>query len=77
MGPLDGLKVVEFGGIGPSPMCAMLLADLGATVLRLDRPESSDLGIEKPLRYNLLLARPSVNFGRSEKSTGRWISRWT
>ena len=46
MGPLDGLKVVEFGGIGPSPMCAMLLADLGATVLRLDRPESSDLGIE-------------------------------
>lgn len=62
MGPLAGLKVIEFGGIGPSPMCAMLLADLGATVLRLDRPEASDLGIEKPLRYNLLLrGRSSIS----------------
>ena len=37
MGPLTGLKVVELGGIGPGPMCAMLLADLGATVLRIER----------------------------------------
>ncbi|OKO81314.1 CaiB/BaiF CoA-transferase family protein [Bradyrhizobium sp. AS23.2] len=69
MGPLEGLKVIEFGGIGPSPMCAMLLADLGATVLRLDRPEAVDLGVEKPLRYNLLLrGRPSmsVDLKRSE-----------
>src|SRR2546430_10369296 len=36
-------------------MCAMLLADLGATVLRIDRPEPSDLGIQRPLRYDLLL----------------------
>ena len=72
MGPLDGLKVVEFGGIGPSPMCAMLLADLGATVLRLDRPESSDLGIEKPLRYNLLLrGRPSISVDlKSQRGVG-------
>lgn len=54
-------------------MCAMLLADLGATVLRLDRPESSDLGIEKPLRYNLLLrGRPSISVDL--KSTGRWFA---
>jgi alpha-methylacyl-CoA racemase len=45
MGPLAGVRIVEFAGIGPAPMAAMLLADMGATVLRLDRPEASDLGI--------------------------------
>ena len=35
-GPLSGLRVIELAGIGPGPMCAMLLADLGATVLRID-----------------------------------------
>ena len=37
-GPLAGLKVVEFAGIGPAPFCCMLLSDLGADVLRIDRP---------------------------------------
>ncbi|MBB6125304.1 CaiB/BaiF CoA transferase family protein [Sphingobium subterraneum] len=37
-GPLTGLRVVELTGIGPGPHCAMLLADLGAEVLRIDRP---------------------------------------
>src|SRR5260370_3811060 len=55
MGPLAGIKVVELTGIGPGPMCAMLLADLGATVLRIDRPEPSDLGLQRELRYDLLL----------------------
>jgi len=55
VGPLAGIKVVEFTGIGPGPMCAMLLADLGATVLRIDRAEPSDLGVARPLRYDLLL----------------------
>ena len=55
MGPLVGIKVVELTGIGPGPMCAMLLADLGATVLRIDRPEPSDLGLQRELRYDLLL----------------------
>src|SRR5687768_13476394 len=36
-GPLAGLRVVEFVGIGPGPHCAMLLSDLGADVLRIDR----------------------------------------
>jgi alpha-methylacyl-CoA racemase len=36
-GPLKGLKVIEFGGIGPGPFCAMMLADMGADVVRLDR----------------------------------------
>jgi alpha-methylacyl-CoA racemase len=37
-GPLAGLRVVELAGIGPAPFCAMLLADLGADVVRVDRP---------------------------------------
>lgn len=38
MGPLAGMRVVEFAGIGPTPFCAMVLADLGADVVRIDRP---------------------------------------
>jgi alpha-methylacyl-CoA racemase len=38
MGPLRGTRVVELAGIGPGPFCAMLLADLGAEVLAVDRP---------------------------------------
>lgn len=52
-GPLAGCRIVEFAGIGPGPMAAMLLADLGATVLRLDRPEPSDTGLQRPARFAL------------------------
>jgi alpha-methylacyl-CoA racemase len=45
MGPLAGIKIVEFTGIGPGPMAAMLLADMGATVLRIDRVAPADLGV--------------------------------
>lgn len=37
MGPLQGLKIIEFAGIGPGPLCGMMLADMGAEVLRIDR----------------------------------------
>ena len=37
MGPLKGIKVIEIAGIGPGPFCAMMLADMGADVLRIDR----------------------------------------
>ena len=37
MGPLSGVKVLEIGGIGPGPFAAMMLADMGAEVIRLDR----------------------------------------
>ena len=36
-GPLSGISVLEFAGIGPGPFCGMLLADMGADVLRIDR----------------------------------------
>ncbi|MBM3591236.1 MAG: CoA transferase [Alphaproteobacteria bacterium] len=39
MGALKGITVLELAGIGPGPFCAMLLADMGARVIRIDRPE--------------------------------------
>ncbi|WP_353945938.1 CaiB/BaiF CoA-transferase family protein [Streptomyces sp. HUAS MG91] len=44
-GPLAGVRVVELAGIGPGPFAAMVLADLGADVVRVDRPGGSGLGI--------------------------------
>ena len=43
MGPLDGIRIVEIEGIGPCPFGGMLLADLGAEVIRVGRPEPSFL----------------------------------
>lgn len=45
-GPLSGVRVVELAGIGPGPFAAMLLADLGADVVRVDRPGGAGLGID-------------------------------
>jgi alpha-methylacyl-CoA racemase len=45
-GPLSGLRVIEFSGIGPGPHVAMLLADLGAEVVRIDRPGA---GVSNPV----------------------------
>jgi alpha-methylacyl-CoA racemase len=54
MGPLSGFKIIEMAGIGPAPMCAMLLADLGATVLRVDRQQPSGLGLPSHTRFQIL-----------------------
>ena len=42
MGVLNGVRVLEFEAIGPGPFGAMLLADMGADVLRIERPEAPD-----------------------------------
>lgn len=47
-GPLAGLRVVEMAGIGPGPFAAMMLADLGAEVIRIDRITPGDAGIARP-----------------------------
>jgi len=52
-GPLAGLKVVEMAGIGPAPFACMMLADMGADVIRIDRPAPSGLGIERPARFDI------------------------
>ena len=61
MGPLRGVKIIELAGIGPCPMCAMLLAELGADVVRVDRPTDSGLGIGMAPEHRLLhRSRPSI-----------------
>ena len=54
MGPLADVKIVELAGIGPCPMAAMLLAELGADVLKIDRLRPSGLGIALPDEHALL-----------------------
>jgi alpha-methylacyl-CoA racemase len=44
MGPLTGIKVVEMAGIGPGPFCAMMLSDMGAEVIRVDRLAHKGIG---------------------------------
>jgi alpha-methylacyl-CoA racemase len=51
-GPLAGLRVVEMVGIGPAPLAAMLLSDMGADVIRIDRSAPSGLGVQRPDRFN-------------------------
>lgn len=52
-GPLAGIRIVEFAGIGPTPMTGMLLADLGAEIVILDRLEPSGLGIARAPRFDV------------------------
>jgi alpha-methylacyl-CoA racemase len=59
-GPLDGLRVLEFGGIGPGPHAAMLLADLGADVVRVERPAGGLQLLPPEARDWLLRGRRSV-----------------
>ena len=54
MGPLTGIKVVELAGIGPGPFCAMMLSDMGAEVLRVDRIGDADLGLDVDPRFSVL-----------------------
>ena len=54
MGPLEGFRIVELAGIGPGPMCAMMLSDMGADVIRVDRVADSGLGMKRDPRYDLL-----------------------
>ncbi|HSG58109.1 MAG TPA: CaiB/BaiF CoA-transferase family protein [Woeseiaceae bacterium] len=61
MGPLNGLKIVEIAGIGPSQFCGMLLADMGAQLIRVARPEAGDPAVEIPARFNLMnRGRPTI-----------------
>jgi alpha-methylacyl-CoA racemase len=55
MGPLQGFRIIEMAGIGPAPFCAMLLADMGAEVIRVDRREGADLGLPgRKLKFEVL-----------------------
>ena len=55
-GPLAGIRIVEFAGIGPGPFCGMMLADHGAEVIRIDRASGSRGG-SQPVTSRDVLAR--------------------
>jgi alpha-methylacyl-CoA racemase len=55
MGPLAGVRVLEFEAIGPGPFCAMMLADMGADVLLVDRTADARLGFGRERWYDVML----------------------
>ena len=59
-GPLAGIRVVEFAGLGPTPFAAMMLADLGAEVLRIDRHRAEAFGGGDERDDFLNRGRPSI-----------------
>jgi alpha-methylacyl-CoA racemase len=69
MGPLKGMKVLEFEAIGPGPFAGMLLADMGADVIVIDRPEESGLGIRMARSTQILMrGKRSVTLDLKSKS---------
>ncbi|MGF7159291.1 alpha-methylacyl-CoA racemase [Rhodoligotrophos appendicifer] len=56
-GPLAGLKIIELAGLGPGPMAAMLLADLGADIIRIDRPGATPPAAPDPV----MRGRPTLS----------------
>ena len=69
MGPLSGIKVIEFEAIGPGPFAGMLLADMGADVILVDRPAPGDLGLKRE-RWNdvMMRGKRSVTLDLKSKS---------
>jgi alpha-methylacyl-CoA racemase len=55
MGPLSGIRVLEFEAVGPAPFCGMMLADMGADVLLVERPSDPQLGLERERWYDVML----------------------
>jgi alpha-methylacyl-CoA racemase len=66
-GPLDGIRIVEFAGIGPGPFCGMMLADHGAEVIRIDRASGSRGG-SQPVTSKDVLARGRKSIALDLKS---------
>ncbi|MDN3644663.1 CaiB/BaiF CoA-transferase family protein [Pontixanthobacter aestiaquae] len=66
-GPLEGIRIVEFAGIGPGPFCGMMLADHGAEVIRIDRASGSRGG-STPLSTKDVLARGRKSIAINLKS---------
>jgi alpha-methylacyl-CoA racemase len=68
MGPLAGIRVLEFEAIGPGPFCGMMLADMGADVLLVDRPSDPGLGLGRQRSADVMLrGRRSVTLDLKSK----------
>ena len=68
MGPLTGVRILEFEAIGPGPFCGMMLADMGADVLLVDRPNDPRLGFARDRWYEVMLrGRRSITLDLKSK----------
>jgi alpha-methylacyl-CoA racemase len=75
-GPLAMLKVLEVGGVGPAPFCSMLLADLGADVIRIDRRVPSDSGFPVDRRFEFMMrSRRSVAMDLKKPESATVVKR--
>jgi len=73
-GPLTGIRVLELESIGPAPFAGMLLADMGADVLVLDRPAATDLGLERERWYDVMMrGKRSVTLDLKGKDSPRAV----
>ena len=72
MGPLAGVKVIELAGIGPGPFAAMLLADLGAEVIRIDRAGSVMGGDPADPPRDLHEPRPQARSASTSRTPTAW-----
>jgi len=69
MGPLSGIRILEFEAIGPGPFCGMMLADMGADVLLVDRPGDSKLGLGRERWFDVMMrGRRSATLDLKSKS---------
>jgi alpha-methylacyl-CoA racemase len=61
LGPLQGVRIIEIAAIGPAPFCGMMLADMGADMLRIEQPGGRGAGVDFDRRFSLLnRGRPSL-----------------
>ena len=72
---LDGVRVIELAGIGPAPFCAMMLADHGAEVIRIDRPGGSDPLAQDQRRDVLLRSRRSITLDLKQPEAIEIVAR--
>lgn len=76
MGPLDGVKLIELLGIGPGPLCCMLLSDMGAEVVRVERIGPNGPGVGRHPRFDLLgRGRRSVAIDLKKKDGAETLLR--
>jgi alpha-methylacyl-CoA racemase len=55
VGPLKGIKIIEMAGIGPGPFCAMMLADMGAEIIRIDRIEGGGGPVKRKAEHQVMV----------------------
>ena len=67
MGPLSGVKIVELAGIGPGPFAGMLLSDMGADIVRVDRAGAGEPGVVRQAEPRTALPRPPLDRRRPQE----------